>query len=120
MAEPAPVLVGTGGHARVVAEAMLPRLPAGHLAERRDTTAPASLGPLLGDDSHIARLAVAGHPFVVGVGFVDRDGSIRRSELLARLERRRQLLAAEGLFAAARKRPRTGVAVRQPPGCGPC
>lgn len=83
MSEPGVVIIGAGGHARVVAEA-LQGPPAGHLSPHDD--APEGLGPWLGGDDAAAALAASGHVFVIGTGFVDRSGAERRSRLLAALQ----------------------------------
>lgn len=75
------VIVGAGGHARVVAEALHPRRVVGHLSPA-DAVAAERLGPRLGGDVDAATLAEAGHVFVIGIGFVDRAGADRRARLL--------------------------------------
>lgn len=79
------VMIGAGGHARVVAEAMPTGSLAGHVAPHDPAGTSSVLGDHLGDDTAIEELAADGHRFVVGVGFVDREGSARRRDLLARL-----------------------------------
>lgn len=91
-AAPAPVVViGAGGHARVLAEALAlcGQAVAGHVAPEPDATG--LLGPHLGDDSALPALVAQGHRFALGLGFVDAAGAARRAGLLARL----QGLAAE-------------------------
>lgn len=80
------VIIGAGGHARVVAEALLPVRPAGHLSPVLDSPDIEALGPRLGDDRIAARLADNGHRMAMGIGFVDRAGAIRRSTILDVLE----------------------------------
>lgn len=86
MADDAPIVViGAGGHARVMAEAV--RLSgmaiAGHIApEPGDTRC---LGPYLGQDDVIAALVRAGHVLALGIGFADQSGAARRDALLGRL-----------------------------------
>ncbi len=86
---PAVVLIGGGGHARVVAEtlAALGRAPVGYLApEPAPDAAPfAALGPRLGSDADIARLAGEGCVFALGTGFVEAEGAQRRAGLMARI-----------------------------------
>lgn len=84
MADGAPVVVvGAGGHARVVAEALASHTVAGYLAPA-DTDVPA-LGRRLGSDDDIDELGAAGHEFALGIGFVDRAGAERRARLIGRL-----------------------------------
>lgn len=74
------MIVGAGGHARVVGEAVGAGRLRGHVAP-----APADdplLGPWLGDDHAAADLAASGHRFALGIGFVDRPGSERRAAIL--------------------------------------
>lgn len=79
------VVIGAGGHARVVAEAAAAcgMTLAGHIAPQADTTG--MLGPHLGDDAAIPALAAKGHSFALGTGFVDAAGAARRAALLAGL-----------------------------------
>ncbi|MFW2332873.1 NeuD/PglB/VioB family sugar acetyltransferase [Ilumatobacter sp.] len=80
------VVLGAGGHARVLVEALGARSVAGHLSRAADTaSATPALGPRLGSDAEVRELAIAGHPFVLGIGFVDAPGSARRAELLREL-----------------------------------
>lgn len=85
------VLVGAGGHARVVVEAMNARgRPlVGHVAadgHGSDSTIDGiSVGRWLGTDDAIADLIVAGHSFALGLGFVDRAGAERRARILTAL-----------------------------------
>lgn len=80
------VMVGAGGHARVVADALLPRRVIGHLAPGSgDHRAEASLGERLGDDDDAQRLAEAGCTFALGIGYADRDGASRRAGILEAL-----------------------------------
>lgn len=80
MADAPVVVVGAGGHARVVAEALLPRAAAGHLSP--EPAVDARLGPHLGGDDAIPALIGAGHAFALGLGFVDAAGATRRAGLL--------------------------------------
>lgn len=79
------VIVGAGGHARVVAEAMSSSHVVGYIAPLETRSASAFLGPWLGDDSNAARLSSEGHHFALGVGFVDREGATHREAILASL-----------------------------------
>jgi len=79
-------VLGAGGHARVLAEALIGQPVAGHLSPAADgSSATPELGPRLGTDASVAEFAAAGHPFAVGIGFVDAPGSARRAELLSEL-----------------------------------
>lgn len=79
------LIIGAGGHARVMAEAMLASgMPlAGHIAPDPDQSG--MLGPHLGDDDQIAALALRGYRFALGLGFVDAAGAARRAALLGQL-----------------------------------
>lgn len=77
------VIVGAGGHAMIVAEALDPGAVAGHLAPSKDSTAPQTLGPWLGTDGDAAGLASSGHRFALGLGFVDTAGALRRALVIA-------------------------------------
>lgn len=92
MADELAVIVGAGGHARVVAEALRPGAVSGHLTpspdDQTDTTL---LGPRLGDDSHIDDLASAGHVFVIGLGYVNGDGARIRADVVERLAKTKLL-----------------------------
>lgn len=77
------VVVGAGGHARVVVEALLPRATAGHLSP--EPAADSRLGAHLGGDDAIPGLAGGGHAFALGLGFVDAAGATRRARLLGLL-----------------------------------
>ena len=79
------VIVGAGGHARVVADALTGCRLIGHVAPAESRPSDPSIGQWLGGDSALAHLAADGHRFALGIGFVDGDGSLRREELLARL-----------------------------------
>ena len=92
------VILGAGGHARVLAEALrLCGLPlAGHVAPRRaegmDADPPPGdalpdpwLGPWLGTDDALPALAGAGLAFASGLGFVDAAGAARRARILAQV-----------------------------------
>jgi len=80
MADAPLVIVGAGGHARVVLEALLPRLAVGHLSP--EPTDDRRLGAHLGGDDAIATLADGGHAFALGLGFVDAAGARRRAGVL--------------------------------------
>lgn len=75
-------LIGAGGHARVVAEALqLTRQPvAGYIAPTPGQT-PRLLGVYLGDDNGLAELGLV-FDLALGLGFVDATGARRRAELL--------------------------------------
>ena len=79
------VLIGAGGHARVVAEALAAQsvVLAGHIAPQADETG--MLAVYLGDDSVLAAMAAQGFGFALGLGFVDAAGAVRRRALLAQL-----------------------------------
>lgn len=86
--QPQVVILGGGGHARVVAETLvaLGRAPCGYLAPEPAALAGA-LGPYLGDDGAIQAAAGAAEwVFALGLGFVDRAGALHRARLLARLD----------------------------------
>lgn len=74
------VLIGGGGHARVVAEAL--RLGgwqvAGHLAPQSG-----GVGDWLGADDALPRLIAQGHLVALGMGFVTAAGAACRATLLA-------------------------------------
>lgn len=80
MADAPVVVVGAGGHARVVVEALPPRTVAGHLSP--EPSDDPRLGAHLGDDDAIAALTGEGHAFALGLGFVDAAGATRRARLL--------------------------------------
>lgn len=81
------VVIGGGGHARVVVEALGSGIPiTGYVAPSASTVGGASLGPWLGDDSILTDLADAGHRFALGIGFVDRAGAGRRGRIIAALD----------------------------------
>jgi UDP-perosamine 4-acetyltransferase len=80
MADASVVVVGAGGHARVVVEALLPRAAAGHLSP--EPAADPRLGAYLGGDDAIPVLAGGGYAFALGLGFVDAAGATRRARLL--------------------------------------
>lgn len=87
MADPAPriVILGGGGHACVVAEALIESgtPAAGHIApEPGDSEL---LGSYLGTDERIPDLISEGARFALGIGFVDAEGQSRRERLLHRL-----------------------------------
>ncbi len=85
-AERSVVMVGAGGHARVVADALLPKLPVGHLSRDEETDVEHVLGPKLGGDERLDDLAASGHSFALGVGFVNRAGAARRAEIIDAIE----------------------------------
>lgn len=78
-------VIGGGGHARVVAEALVAcgMTFAGHVAPEADKTG--LLWPHLGDDADLPELVRQGLSFALGVGFVNADGAQRRAMLLALL-----------------------------------
>lgn len=81
------VILGAGGHARVVAEALPLGQVAGHLTPHDSVgSAAAILGPRLGDDAAIGNLAATGHQVALGLGFVDRAGAASRARLLEQLD----------------------------------
>lgn len=74
------IVVGGGGHAGVVAEALGRRL-AGYLApEPTDAT---GLGDWLGSDDRVEELEEQGFLFALGVGAVDRESMERRRSMMA-------------------------------------
>lgn len=79
------VVIGAGGHARVLAEAirLSERQIAGHIAPEPDQTG--DLGPHLGGDDAIANQIATGAFVALGLGFADAKGAARRSALLASL-----------------------------------
>ncbi|WP_299840805.1 NeuD/PglB/VioB family sugar acetyltransferase [uncultured Paracoccus sp.] len=82
------ILLGAGGHADVVAEAIALSQGdlAGHLSPAPETDRDLSLlGPRLGDDAAIAALVAAGFGLVPGIGFVTAAGAERRADWLAAL-----------------------------------
>lgn len=92
MAEPGPspaqrklVLIGSGGHARVLAEAARATgwTLAGHLGPAAGSEP--DFGPYLGNDDAIPALAGQGLAFALGFGFVTAAGAERRAATLARL-----------------------------------
>lgn len=84
--DPRLVIVGAGGHACVVADALLPRRVVGHLRPSDSAIdRPDLLGPWLGDDDMVPALADEGHSFVIGLGFVDDSGALHRARLLSDL-----------------------------------
>lgn len=116
MANRSLVILGAGGHARVVAETaeVLGFSLAGYLAPRAADPGQAPHARHLGDDGAITALLRAGHNFVIGIGFVDSPGAARRAGLVARVpaDRLERLIhpraivspssrIAEGTFLAA-------------------
>lgn len=83
------VLLGAGGHAAVLAEAILlgGGTVTGHLAPAAAADT-ALLGPWLGDDAVWPDLVARGFALVPGLGFVDAAGARRRAALLAALPER--------------------------------
>lgn len=112
--EPEVVIVGAGGHARVVADAFEGRV-VGHLSPSGSTTdRGASIGPRLGADEDLQSVVQTNHVIAIGIGFVDREGAVRRRLLVDSLERtglatvvhRRAIVSdsaelAAGVFVAA-------------------
>lgn len=74
------VVLGAGGHAGVVAEALPSGRLAGHVAP--EASERILLGHWMGDDTVLDALAASGHVFAPGVGFVDRASARRREHLL--------------------------------------
>lgn len=76
------VLLGAGGHARVMAEAIAAegKRLVGHVAPEVDTSG--LLGPHLGDDLALPALLGQGVAVAVGIGFVDAAGAKRRAALI--------------------------------------
>jgi UDP-perosamine 4-acetyltransferase len=74
------IVVGAGGHARVVAEAIGRDRIIGYVAPDRGADE-RGLGEWLGGDD-LLRAPRAGASYVIGVGFVDRAGARRRASLL--------------------------------------
>lgn len=111
--QPTVVILGSGGHARVVAEAveLTGRTVVGHVAP--NPRVDGFLGDYLGDDNSIASLIADGHQLAVGLGFVDRIGAYRRAEILNHVENSAMLVVhpssiisptaniCEGAFIAA-------------------
>lgn len=82
------VLLGAGGHAAVLAEAITQsgETLAGYLAS--DNSAVSKLlGPRLGDDGQIGDLVAQGLRLVIGMGFVNAAGAAHRAAFLASLPR---------------------------------
>lgn len=81
------VILGAGGHARVVAEtAMLLGLSLlGYLAPQAAKSANAPHPRYLGDDATIPAMLAKGCSFILGIGFVNVPGAIRRAELLMQI-----------------------------------
>jgi sugar O-acyltransferase (sialic acid O-acetyltransferase NeuD family) len=80
------VILGAGGHARVVGEAIGAERVAGHLSPGNDGSTPdALLGPRLGSDDTARELAATGYAVAIGVGFVGRDGAERRAGIISAL-----------------------------------
>lgn len=79
------VILGSGGHAKVVADAALLTgwQISGHLGPGPGKAA--GIGPYLGTDEEIPDLARQGQKFVLGFGFVNGAGAARRAAMLARL-----------------------------------
>lgn len=87
MADRGLVILGAGGHARVVAEAarILGLSLAGYLAPQAAELGHAPHLRHLGDDGAIPTLLAAGHDFILGMGFVDAVGAARRAGLAAQI-----------------------------------
>lgn len=81
------VLLGAGGHARVVAEALMltGRKVAGHLAPTDEGARDPLQGDWLGNDDKIPALVALGHDLALGLGFVNARGAAHRARLLASL-----------------------------------
>lgn len=76
------VVIGAGGHARVLAEALVlgERRIAGHVAP--EAALRGALGSYLGGDDAVAGLLAQGMMFALGVGFVNAAGAARRAAML--------------------------------------
>lgn len=87
MAENRLVILGAGGHARVIAETagILGFSVAGYLAPGAAKSDHAPHPYYLGDDAAITGLLLEGCNFILGTGFVDARGAARRATLLARI-----------------------------------
>ncbi len=85
-ANPGIVILGGGGHARVLAEAIVAcsLTLAGHVAPKAADQA--VMGRWLGDDDALAGLVAMGHGLALGLGFVDAKGAERRGNLVRRWE----------------------------------
>lgn len=81
--KPDHIIVGAGGHARVMAEALaLNNLPLqGHVAP----SAGQGVGAHLGGDTILHELLQTGVCALVGLGFVDTAGMVRRKNILAQI-----------------------------------
>ncbi|SPH16882.1 UDP-N-acetylbacillosamine N-acetyltransferase [Defluviimonas aquaemixtae] len=81
------VIIGGGGHAVVVAEALAlsGQAAIGYIAPEAAERASKVLGEWLGNDDAIDALAADGARFVLGLGFVDAAGAARRRRLLGNL-----------------------------------
>ncbi|MBK5932729.1 UDP-perosamine 4-acetyltransferase [Rhodovulum imhoffii] len=81
-------VLGAGGHARVVAEALVlsGRRLAGYVAPVAEGRTHPLLGSWLGTDDIISDLVGAGHDLALGLGFVDSAGAKLRSAILAALD----------------------------------
>lgn len=81
------VILGAGGHARVVAEVagILGCSLVGYLAPRAAEPSHAPHLRYLGNDGAIPALLAAGHDFILGIGFVDAAGATRRMVLVAQI-----------------------------------
>ena len=81
---PRVVVVGGGGHAVVLAEALAlsDSAPIGYIAPVASKMSVGVLGEWLGDDSAIPALCAEGVEFAIGVGFVDATGAERRRRIL--------------------------------------
>lgn len=77
------VILGSGGHASVLAEAA--SLSGWHIGGYLGPTSTPGSIPRLGGDEDIGRLANLGYDFALGLGFVNAAGAARRAGLLAHL-----------------------------------
>ena len=79
------ILIGAGGHAKVVAEAARLRgwTIRGHIAPGAGEAG--WFGPWLGPDDSAAALQAPGISVVLALGFVDQEGALRRARLLGQL-----------------------------------
>lgn len=79
-------MLGAGGHARVVAEALGVERLAGFLSPDEEPAFVAGLGRRLGCDDDAEALIAGGRRVAIGLGFVDRTGARRRAALVQRFD----------------------------------
>lgn len=80
MADAPIVVVGAGGHAHVVVDALGTRPSVGYVSP--EPAVDLRLGEFFGGDEAIAGLAAEGFAFALGLGFVDAAGAARRAAIL--------------------------------------